>query len=114
MQSKTQDYQLHLGRGINSNPAMISNSGSLNSLGSAGSNMKALHRNYDTKFKNVRDGAMELYHDQPISSAAGGDIEIRMTTQSNEGRTFDNSRNYNRRSSHTDMEVLNDQGKIDA
>lgn len=37
-----------------------------------------------------------------------------MTTQSNEGRTFDNSRNYNRRSSHTDMEVLNDPGKIEA
>lgn len=62
----------------------------------------------------MRNGAIELRNEQPISSAARGDIDIRMTTQSNEGRTFDHSRNYNRRSSHTDMEVLNDQGKIDA
>ena len=48
MQSKTQDYQIHLSRGA-SNPAMMSNSESLRSLGSAGSNLKAHPKNYDTK-----------------------------------------------------------------
>ena len=49
MQSKTQDYQIHLSRGINSNPAMMSNSESLNSLGSADSNLKVHPKKYDTK-----------------------------------------------------------------